>query len=63
MNNPFLFEGEEGYEWPCKRCGKPFIPRRMERLNGSPFQQCCNDCQVKNLLEMVFAEDDPERES
>lgn len=63
-HNP-LCDGEEAeYDWPCKRCQQPFRPRRMTRLKGSPFQQCCPDCQCLNLLEMIFTpEEDVDSDS
>lgn len=57
MSNP-LCNGEEAlYDWPCKRCKKPFRPRRMTSFPTAPFQQCCDKCQTLNLLEMIFQDD------
>lgn len=62
--NPFCNGEQAAYEWPCKRCGRPFLPRRMTTFRDAPYQQCCEGCQITNLLEMVFSDDpdDPDDE-
>lgn len=51
---------EEGYSWPCWRCGSQFVPKFYNPLNKRGFgrwQRCCKSCQGINILSIVFGED------
>lgn len=43
------------YEWPCVRCGKPFLPHRMPefmaKVTGREYEQFCSICQIENLID------------